>query len=93
MKDDRGPYYYPFPGNRRVRMYVKWGPDDDQIHFRLWKSDDPGLWQQHGWLSEEAITQAAGLYSAHERFNPGLAYDPKIARTLLQQEGPRPAEP
>ena len=87
MKDDRGLYYYPFPGNRQVRMYVKWGPEHGQIYFRLWNSDDPQLWQQHGWLSEEAITQAARLYSAHERFNPNQAYDPKTARNLLQEKG------
>ena len=86
MRDDRGLYYYPFPGNRRVRMYVKHGRGEGQIDFRLWNADDPGLWQQHGWLSEEAVTQAARMYSAHDRFDPNQAYDLEIARNLLKED-------
>jgi hypothetical protein len=46
MKDKRGLYYYPFPQNKRVRMYVR--KQADIIEFRLWNQDDPKLWKEHG---------------------------------------------
>ena len=46
MKDNNGLYYYPFPQNKKVRMYVRSG--DDEIEFRMWNQDDPGLWMEHG---------------------------------------------
>ena len=34
MKDDRGLYYYPSPGNHRERMYVK--EAEGVVWFRMW---------------------------------------------------------
>jgi len=36
MKDDKGFYYYPFPENKQVRMYVREVADD--ICFRMWNA-------------------------------------------------------
>ena len=42
MKDkDGGLYYYPFPENKQVRMYVK--KSDGSIMFRMWRQDDESL--------------------------------------------------
>ena len=57
MKDAKGLYYYPFPQNKRVRMYVR--EVEGTVGFRLWNQDDPELWVQHGWVSHEAIQQAS----------------------------------
>jgi hypothetical protein len=82
MKDGYGVYYYPFPDNRRVRMYVK--SEQDSIFFRLWSADDPDLWTEHGWVPYEAVKKAIRLYSGR-RFNPSQAYDPVIARAVLRE--------
>lgn len=83
MKDERGLYYYPFPQNRRVRMYVR--VVDDTIGFRLWNEDDPELWLQHGWVPYGAIQQASALYKGGD-FDPNQAYDIEIAKELLRGE-------
>lgn len=80
MKDDRGLFYYPFPQNKRVRMYVR--REQDNVCFRLWNADDPGLWIDHGWTPYEAIRQASAMYRK-SGFDPDQAYDIKLARTLL----------
>lgn len=88
MKDEKGLYYYPFPQNRRVRMYVKQSGND--ISFRLWSADDEQLWEEHGWVSHEAILQAAKLYKEEKRtggFDPRQAYDIHAARALIREEG------
>lgn len=82
MKDERGVYYYPFPQNKKVRMYVRQA--DDTIYFRLWNSDDPELWGQHGWLPYEAIQQATAMYDQKNDFNPKQAYDLQIAEATLK---------
>ena len=83
MKDDRGIYYYPFPQNKKVRMYVQ--NTDDMIHFRLWNEDDPELWAQHGWVPYDAILQAQAMYEQKNDFNPRQAYDLEIAKTALKE--------
>ncbi|MCF8082709.1 MAG: hypothetical protein K9M96_06425 [Deltaproteobacteria bacterium] len=82
MKDERGIYYYPFPQNKKVRMYVR--ESDGTICFRLWNSDDPELWSQHGWLPYEAVQQASAMYEQKNDFNPKQAYDLEIARAALK---------
>ena len=84
MKDDNGFYYYPFPDNKQVRMYVK--EEKNTIYFRLWNSEDEKLWKDHGWVPYEAIQQASDIYSGNS-FNPGEAYDISIARALLKESG------
>jgi hypothetical protein len=39
MKDKVGIYYYPFPDNKRVRMYVR--EKSGEIEFRMKNEDDP----------------------------------------------------
>ena len=44
MKDERGLYYYPSPGDHRERMYVK--EAEGVVWFRMWSAADPMLWRQ-----------------------------------------------
>ena len=83
MKDKRGLYYYPFPLNKRVHMYVREG--EGTIWFRLWNADDPDLWEEPGWVPYGAIKQAAGM-SAHSNFDPNQAYDIQLAMMLLKEQ-------
>ena len=87
MKDKRGLYYYPFPQNKRVRMYVR--QSGDEIQFRLWNQDDSELWKQHGWVPYEAIQQASSMYGGEKTgaFDPNRAYDVGIARELIEDGG------
>lgn len=85
MKDNRGIYYYPFPQNKRVRMYVKRGKGDE-ICFRLWNADDPKLWMEHGWVPYDAIQQASAIYR-QGGFDPQQAYDMDVARAIIDQHG------
>ena len=88
MKDKRGFYYYPFPQNRKIRMYVR--KDGSEICFRLWNPDDSKLWEEHGWVPYGAIKQAAGIYRGGS-FDPNKAYDIDIARTLIKEHGGKQA--
>ncbi|OQY50382.1 MAG: hypothetical protein B6240_01705 [Desulfobacteraceae bacterium 4572_87] len=87
MKDERGKYYYPFPQNKKARMYVQ--ETDGMIHFRLWNSDDPKLWEEHDWIPYEAIRQAAEMYDKRSEkksdFNPNQAYNLDVAKAVLQE--------
>ncbi len=84
MKDkDGGLYYYPFPENRLVRMYVK--EADGDILFRMWNMDDDKLWEEHGWVPHEAIMAAAKMYSG-KNFDPKTVYDIRLARALIREE-------
>ena len=83
MKDDLGKYYYPFPQNKKVRMYVR--EEAGNVCFRLWNADDPQLWEDHGWIPYEAIKQAQAMYEQKNDFNPNQAYDLEIARALLKE--------
>ncbi len=80
MKDKRGLYYYPFPQNKKVRMYVR--KAGEEICFRLWNSDDLKLWEEHGWVPYGAIKQAAGIYEGRS-FDPDKAYDVEVAQNLI----------
>ena len=82
MRDKRGLYYYPFPQNKRVRMYVREAGID--IEFRLWNQDDAELWKTHGWIPYDAVKQATGIYKGG-RFDPNQAYDLEVAKALLKE--------
>ena len=82
MKDDKGLYYYPFPLNKRVRMYVR--EMSGEIRFRMWNSDDPQLWEEHGWVPYDAIKQAQKMYAVKD-FDPKQAYDIQIAQALIKE--------
>ena len=84
MQDKRGLYYYPFPLNKNVRMYVR--ENNSTIEFRLWNADDPILWKDHGWVPHGAVEQAKTLYQG-ENFDPGSAYDLDLAVALLKESG------
>ena len=83
MKDSNGIYYYPSPGNKRVRMYVRHAGGD--IEFRLWNSDDPDLWEEHGWIPYGAIQQASGIYTGKD-FDPEAMYDLDLAYAALREK-------
>lgn len=83
MKDERGKYYYPFPQNKKVRMYVQ--EEDGSVYFRLWNSDDIQLWDDHGWIPYEAIKQAQAMYEQKNDFNPNQAYDLETAKAVLKE--------
>ena len=82
MKDKLGLYYYPFPSNKRVRMYVE--QRDGMIWFRLWNADDPNLWEEHGWVPYGAIQKAKDLYEG-KGFDPGRAYDIQAATAVIEE--------
>jgi len=86
MKDKLGLYYYPYPQNKRVRMYVL--RRDDEICFRLWNADDPQLWEQHDWIPYGAIQKAADMYDKKSGFDPNQAYDLEVAKALLKEADP-----
>ena len=86
MKDQRGIYYYPFPQNKKVRMYVQ--EEGEMIFFRLWNSDDPQLWEAHGWIPYEAIKQAQEMYQQKSDFDPKQAYNLEVAKAVLKESGP-----
>jgi len=81
MKDSRGLYYYPFPSNKRVRMYVRQDPEG--IAFRMWNQDDPQMWEDHGWVPHDAILQAQAMYDGGA-FDPRRAYDLNLAQALIR---------
>ena len=83
MKDERGKYYYPFPQNKKVRMYVQ--EEGGSVYFRLWNSDDIQLWDDHGWIPYEAIKQAQAMYEQKNDFNPNQAYDLETAKAVLKE--------
>jgi len=82
MKDDRGLYYFPFPQNKSVRMYVR--EKDGAVWFRLWNADDSKLWDEHGWVPYPAIKQAEAMYDG-DGFDPGKAYDLQAATALIDE--------
>jgi hypothetical protein len=84
MKDDRGLYYYPFPQNKRVRMYVRQMLNEPA--FRMWNQDDPEMWEQHGWMPHCAIVQAKSIYKGGP-FDPDKAYDIEAAKMLIDEAG------
>ena len=88
MKDERGLYYYPFPTNKHVRMYVR--QEGEEIEFRLWNQDDAGLWDDHGWIPYGAIVKAQALYEGGP-FDPKRAYDLTLAKGLIEENRPDPS--
>jgi hypothetical protein len=86
VKDDKGLYYYPFPQNKNVRMYVR--REGGEVAFRMWNRDDPELWEAHGWVPYTAIRQAAAMFKG-KPFDPKRAYDVDAAEALLA-EHPEP---
>ena len=88
MKDERGLYYHAQPGNQKVRVYVRQGPDGE-VEFRLWERDHPEVWERHPWLPMSVIKDAAALYQEerNQDANPLLLYDLAVAQALLKEDG------
>ncbi len=87
MQDDKGVYYYPYPDNKKTRMYIK--KSEGVIWFRLWNKDVPELWDEHGWIPYDAIVKASGMYDKNGPgvFDPRRAYDIEVAKSLLDGNG------
>jgi hypothetical protein len=86
MRDDRGVYYYPYPDNKKTRMYIK--KSEGVIWFRLWNREIPALWDEHGWIPYDAILKASGIYKKGPgNFDPRIAYDIEVAKALLNEKG------
>ncbi len=84
MKDERGLYYYPDPADRKTRVYVS--QVADEVHFRIWRSDHPEVWDRHGWVPFSAIQEAARMYKDMGRdSDPMLLYDISVAKVLLRE--------
>lgn len=83
MKDNIGTYYYPFPRNKKIRMYVRKKGSD--IEFRMKNDDDPKMWTEHKWVPYDAVLQAKALYNGNNRFDPDRAYDIDAAKELLRR--------
>lgn len=85
MQDDKGPFYYPFPENKKVRMYVK--DEAGEVWFRLWNRDDDKLWDDHGWVPWGAIQKAQEMYANAKKsgFDPKAAYDLEVAKLMLKE--------
>ena len=83
MKDERGVYYYPNLQNKKIRTYVR--REKGEIFLRLLNSDDPGLWEEHGWLPYEAIKQATAL-NKNQNFDSKQVYDINMAKVLLDEK-------
>ena len=87
MRDEKGLYYYPYPGNKQTRMYVK--ESRGRIWFRMWNGEIPELWDEHGWVPYEAVLQAAEMHRKKAGgFDPKKAYDIAAAKDLLGRENP-----
>ncbi|MFP4048862.1 MAG: hypothetical protein ACLFRE_00925 [Desulfovermiculus sp.] len=83
MQDAFGIYYYPFPGHKSIRMYVR--ENQDVIEFRLHSEKDPQLWAEHGWLTYEAVRRASEMYTRPDGKNPLHWYDFDVAVHVLKQ--------
>ena len=87
MKDDKGLYYYPQPGNPKVRVYVRRG--EQGVEFRLWETEHPEVWEKHNWLPHAVIVEAANMYKklgrGVEGSNPLILYDLSVAEALLKE--------
>lgn len=87
MKDNIGLYYLPRPGDTRVRVYVRRGPDGE-VQFRLWQADFPQIFEGHQWLSHDVLARATQMYRDERNANidPLWLYDINVARELLKQD-------
>ncbi len=90
MKDERGLYYHPQPGNINVRVYVRRGQSGD-VEFRMWEAQHEEVWEKHHWLPTAVIREAAAMYKklgrGAEGADPMVLYDAAVAHALLEEEG------
>ncbi len=84
MKDGKGLYYYPYPANKQLRMYVR--DNDGIVEFRLDHPDDPSLWEEHGWITYEAAKKASQMFKGRGPQDPMALYDFEVALSVLRDE-------
>lgn len=92
METPSGPFYYPVPGNKRIRMYVR--ERDGVVEFRLYNPDYPEIWERHGWLDMDLVRRGVELFRQERRqdLDPSRLYDLAVARAVLDEarrRGPR----
>lgn len=79
-----GLFYYPYPKNKRIRMYVR--NNDGVIEFRLNNVDHPEIWEGHGWLDMDIIKRGAKMFAERGgQTDPIQIYDLETARYLLKE--------
>ena len=84
MQDKDGIFYYPYPENKRIRMYVR--EQGGTIEFRLSNIDHPEIWERHGWLDMDIIKRSAKMYEERgSKVDPTKIYDLETARYLLKE--------
>lgn len=84
MQDKDGIFYYPYPGNKRIRMYVR--EQDGNIEFRLSNVDHPEIWERHGWLDMDIIKRGARMFEERgAKADPTKIYDIETARFLIKE--------
>ncbi|MEJ5242234.1 MAG: hypothetical protein WHT64_01580 [Desulfomicrobiaceae bacterium] len=86
MRTPSGVFYYPVPGNKRIRMYVR--ERDGVVEFRLYNPDYPEIWERHGWLDMDLVQRGAQLFRKERSkdLDPARLYDLKVAKALLEEE-------
>lgn len=84
MKDERGLYYLPSMQERSTRMYVR--EQDGEVEFRLYSTENPQIWEGHGWLTYDQVRQAAEVYRQERNRdrNPLALYDLEVAKRLIR---------
>lgn len=84
MHQPEGPFYYPYPGNKRIRMYVR--DHEGVIEFRLHNVDHPEIWESHGWLDMDIIKRGAKMFADRGgQADPIQIYDQETARFLIKE--------
>jgi len=85
MESPQGVFYYPIPGNKRIRMYVR--RCNGTIEFRLHNPDYPEIWERHGWLDMDLIQRGASLFRQERgrHVDPLQLYDIRVAQAVLEE--------
>lgn len=85
MQDKNGIFYYPYPHNKRIRMYVR--EENGTVEFRLANADHPEIWERHGWLDMDLIKRGAQMFKAERdpKTDPTAIYDLQTAAYLLKE--------
>ena len=83
VHDKEGLFYYPYPGNKRIRMYLR--ENEGVIEFRLHNVDHPEIWEGHGWLDMDIIKRGAQMFADRGgKADPIQIYDLQTAQYLIK---------
>ena len=85
MQDKNGIFYYPYPENKRIRMYVR--EQEGSIEFRLANADHPEIWERHGWIDMDIIKRGAKIFKEERKgkADPTAIYDLETAWFLIKE--------